>query len=155
MQAQDEKIIQHLNKVLTHELTAVNQFFVHAKMCTNWGFEQLGSKRREQAFDEMRHTEKLIDRILFLEGLPNLQDLNKINVGTSVEEQLRLDLQLENSGLPDYREALAYCRDHRDDVSKELMEQLIKDEEEDIDWLEAQVHRIQLVGVENYLSQFL
>lgn len=148
----DKQVIDYLNRALTYELTAINQYFMHAKMQENWGFKKLAEIVRKESIEEMRHAERLMDRILFLEGIPNLQDLNKINVGENVEEQLRLDLQLELSDRPLLLEALQYCRTQGDEVSKDLLEDLLKDTEEHIDWLEIQLELAQKVGIQNYLQ---
>lgn len=148
----DKKIIAYLNQALTNELTAINQYFMHYKMCDNWGFEKLADVNRKESIEEMKHAERLMDRILFLEGLPNLQDLHKINVGENVEEQMRLDLNLEMQAAPLLREAIAYCRAQHDEVSKALFQDILEAEEEHIDWLETQLELIQKVGIQNYLQ---
>ncbi len=148
----DKQVIDYLNRALTYELTAINQYFMHAKMQENWGFKKLAEIVRKESIEEMRHAERLMDRILFLEGIPNLQDLHKINVGENVEEQLRLDLQLELSDRPLLLEALQYCRTQGDEVSKDLLQGLLKDTEEHIDWLEIQLELVQKVGIQNYLQ---
>lgn len=148
----DKKIIAYLNQQLTYELTAINQYFTHSKMQENWGFTKLAEKIRHESIEEMKHAEQLMDRILFLEGIPNLQDLNKINVGENVEEQLRLDLALEMQAHQPLREATQYCRAQNDDVSKALFQELLEDTEEHIDWLETQLGLIQHVGIHNYLQ---
>ncbi|MEW5790521.1 MAG: bacterioferritin [Pseudomonadota bacterium] len=148
----DKQVIDYLNRALTYELTAINQYFMHAKMQENWGFKKLAEIVRKESIEEMRHAERLMDRILFLEGIPNLQDLNKISVGENVEEQLRLDLQLELNDRPLLLEALQYCRTQGDEVSKDLLQDLLKDTEEHIDWLEIQLELVQKVGIQNYLQ---
>lgn len=148
----DKKIIAYLNQVLTNELTAINQYFMHYKMCDNWGFKKLAEVNRKESIEEMKHAEDLMDRILFLEGLPNLQDLHKINVGETVEEQLRLDLDLEMQAAPLLREAVEYCRTQHDEVSKALLQDILDAEEEHIDWLETQLELIDKVGIQNYLQ---
>jgi len=148
----DPKIIEYLNGVLANELTAINQYFMHAKMCENWGFDKLAEKSREESIEEMHHADRLMDRILFLEGLPNLQAVKKINVGENVSEQLKLDLQLELDAVPLLREAAKYCREQGDEVSKALFQAILDDEEEHIDWLETQLELIEKVGLENYLQ---
>lgn len=148
----DKKIIAYLNQALTNELTAINQYFMHYKMCDNWGFERLADVNRKESIEEMKHAERLMDRILFLEGLPNLQDLHKISVGENVEEQLRLDLNLEMQAAPLLREAIEYCRVQHDEVSKALFQDILEAEEEHIDWLETQLELIQKVGIQNYLQ---
>lgn len=148
----DKRIISYLNQVLTNELTAINQYFMHYKMQDNWGFKSLAGKTRSESIDEMKHAERLMDRILFLEGLPNLQDLNKLNIGENVEEQFRLDLQLEVDALPILREAIEYCRTQHDEVSKTIFQDILESEEEHIDWLETQLELIQKIGIQNYLQ---
>jgi bacterioferritin len=148
----DKKVIQYLNQVLTNELTAINQYFMHYKMCENWGFSKLAEVNRKESFEEMGHAEHLMERILFLEGLPNLQDLHKINVGQNVEEQLKLDLALEMDATTLLREAIPYCRDQGDDVTKDMFAKMLKEEEEHIDWLETQLELIRQVGLQNYLQ---
>ena len=148
----DKRIISYLNQVLTNELTAINQYFMPYKMQDNWGFKSLAGKTRSESIDEMKHAERLMDRILFLEGLPNLQDLNKLNIGENVEEQFRLDLQLEVDALPILREAIEYCRTQHDEVSKAIFQDILESEEEHIDWLETQLELIQKIGIQNYLQ---
>ena len=151
----DKKVIEYLNQQLTYELTAINQYFMHAKMQQNWGFKKLAEKIRAESIEEMKHAEHLMDRILFLEGIPNLQDLNKLNIGENVEEQLKLDLALEMQAAPPLREALQYCRNQGDDVSKALFQKLLEDTEEHIDWIETQLELIQKVGIQNYLQSHM
>ncbi len=148
----DKKIISYLNGALTNELTAINQYFMHAKMCENWGFHKLAGRTRAESIDEMKHAERLMERILFLEGLPNLQNLQKINVGESVAEQLKLDLDLELNAMPLLREATQYCREQHDEVSKALFQDILDAEEEHVDWLETQLELIGQVGIQNYLQ---
>ena len=148
----DKTVISYLNQVLTNELTAINQYFIHYKMCDSWGFKKLAEVNRKESIEEMQHAERLMDRILFLEGLPNVQDLHKVSVGEAVPEQLKLDLELEMRATPLLRTAIEYCRQQHDDVSKALFEDILKAEEEHIDWLETQLELIQKVGVQNYLQ---
>jgi bacterioferritin len=151
----DKKVIEYLNQQLTYELTAINQYFMHAKMQQNWGFKKLAEKIRAESIEEMKHAEHLMDRILFLEGIPNLQDLNKLNIGENVEEQLKLDLALEMRAAPPLREALQYCRNQGDDVSKALFQKLLEDTEKHIDWIETQLELVQKVGIHNYLQSHM
>ena len=148
----DQRVIQFLNRVLTNELTAINQYFLHARMFENWGFEKLYKHEYEESIDEMKHADKLIKRILFLEGLPNLQDLNKILIGETVQEALSCDLQLERDGHAVLKEAIAYCESVADYVSRELFEDILESEEEHIDWLETQLALLGSVGAQNYLQ---
>lgn len=151
----DKKIIDFLNAILTNELTAINQYFMHAKICENWGLHKLAHKNREESIDEMKHADRLMDRILFLEGLPNLQDLHKISVGQTVPEQLKLDLEIEMRATSLLRDAIQHCRAQRDDVSKALMQSILDAEEEHIDWLETQLELIDKVGIQNYLQSMM
>jgi bacterioferritin len=144
------KVIKHLNEVLTNELTAINQYFVHAKMFANWGFARLAKRERDASIDEMKHAETLVERILFLEGLPNLQSLHKLLVGEDVTEALRCDLKLELAAHPLLKSAIADCEACGDYVSRDLFRQIIASEEEHIDWLETQLGLIDKVGVANY-----
>ena len=148
----DPKVIQHLNKILYNELTAINQYFVHAKMRRNWGFEKLAKKAHEESIGEMKDADKLIERILFLEGLPNLQNLNKLLVGESVEEALKCDLKLEMHAHPVLKAAIAYCEESGDYISRELFEDILESEEEHIDWLEIQLDLIARIGIQNYMQ---
>ena len=148
----DQKVIQYLNKVLTNELTAVNQYFLHARMFDNWGFSRLGEHTYKESIDEMKHADKLITRILFLEGLPNLQELNKLLVGENAHEALQCDLRLEKAAHPMLKEAIAHCESVADYVTRELFESILDSEEEHIDWLETQLGLIERVGLQNYLQ---
>jgi bacterioferritin len=149
----DPKIIEALNEVLTSELTAINQYFVHARMCANWGYEKLASKKREESIEEMKHADEVIERILFLDGVPNMQRLNPVKVGEEPVEQHQVDLELEVDARNRLNGAIALCRDKGDNGTRELLEKILVDEEESIDWLESQLHLVQEVGRERYLAE--
>jgi len=146
----DAKVIGHLNRVLTNELTAVNQYFLHSRMCRNWGLHKLAEHEHHESVDEMKHADKLIERILFLEGLPNLQDLHKLLVGENVHEILKCDLQLEMKAHPTLKEGIAHCESVGDYVSRDLLDEILAGEEEHIDWLETQLELIEKIGLQNY-----
>jgi bacterioferritin len=148
----DPKVIEFLNKVLLNELTAINQYFLHSRMFRNWGFHELAKHEYEESIDEMKHADKLIERILFLEGLPNLQMLGKLLIGENPQEVLRCDLTLENQGVPDLRAAIAHCEVVGDYGSRELFEDILESEEEHIDWLETQLGLINSLGEVPYLQ---
>ena len=147
------KLIETLNEILTGELTAINQYFIHAKMCSNWGYKRLAHKNREESIEEMKHADELIERILFLEGVPNMQRLEKVRVGETVLEQLKLDLKLEEVAIPRLNKAIAQAVDVADNTTRELLEKMLVSEEDHVDWLEAQLTLIKQVGEQNYLSQ--
>lgn len=148
----DSKVLEYLNKVLTNELTAINQYFLHARMFRNWGFKKLDEYEYHESLDEMKHADRLVNRILFLEGLPNLQQLGKLLIGENVAEALRCDLALEMQALPLLREAIAHCEAVSDYVSRELLEDILDGEEEHVDWLETQLALIDRTGLQNYLQ---
>jgi len=148
-----QPVIDALNQVLTAELTAINQYFIHAKMCRNWGYHRLAQYIRKESIDEMKHADEIIERILYLEGVPNVQRLNKVSVGENVPEQLRLDLALENEAIPRLNDAIKLARDLHDHGSEELLRRILVAEEEHVDWLEAQLAQVAELGVPNYLAQ--
>ncbi len=149
----NSQIIDLLNAILTNELTAVNQYFLHARVCENWGYERLWKKLREESIGEMKHSDKLIERILYLEGLPNLQRLGKINVGQTVKEMLELDLDVERLSVSALNAGVKTAGDAGDNGTRELLEHILVDSEEHVNWLEAQLELIKQVGLDNYLSQ--
>jgi bacterioferritin len=148
-------VVDLLNEVLTNELTAISQYFLHARMCENWGYERLWKKVRAESIDEMKHADKVIERILYLEGSPNVQRLGKVSIGETVEEQLTLDLQLERHAIPVLNKGIEQCRQVGDNGTAELLEDILEDEEEHANWLEAQLSLVQQVGTQNYLAQQL
>jgi bacterioferritin len=148
----DAKVIEHLNRALYNELIAINQYFLHAKMFKNWGLKDLAAHEHHESIDEMKHADRLIDRILFLDGLPNLQNLGKLMIGENPKEALECDLRLEYAAVPDLKAAIAYCEQGGDYVSRELFESILESEEEHIDWLETQLALIERLGLQNYLQ---
>ena len=148
----DKQVISYLNKVLTAELTSINQYFLHARMYKNWGLEGLNSVAYKKSIKDMKQADDLIERILFLEGLPNLQKLGRLRIGEHTEEMLQCDMDFELEQLPLLREAIAFCEEKSDYVSRELLEQILKDEEDYVDWIETQQYLITNTGIENYLQ---
>jgi len=149
----NDEVLTLLNLLLTNELTAINQYFIHAKMCENWGFERLGAKIREESIDEMRHADQVISRILFLEGVPNLQRYHKLHVGETVKEQLESDLQLEYAAVAFLNQGIDTARKANDNATEDLFTRILVSEEQHADWLETQLELIRQVGEQNYLSQ--
>lgn len=146
----DPKVIEYLNRVLRNELTAINQYFLHSKMFKDWGLKALGDYEYHESIDEMKHADELIERILFLEGLPNMQDMGKLRIGENTQEILECDLAMELDAIPDLREGIAYCESIKDYVTRELLDNILESEEEHVDWLETQLGLIDRVGLENY-----
>ena len=151
----DAKVIAVLNQVLKAELTAINQYFLHAEMCENWGYEKLAKHTRKESIEEMQHAEKLMERILLLDGTPNMSDYFKINIGQNVKAQLQNDLQVEYDAVKRLNAGVETCVNAGDNGSRDLLEEILTDEEEHIDWLEGQLHAIGEMGIENYLAQQL
>ena len=148
----DKKVIQHLNKVLANELMAINQYFLHARMFGNWGLKKLEAYEKQESMDEMKHADRLIERILFLEGLPNMQNLGKLMIGESAPEALKCDLKLEHAAHLPLKEAIAHCEAVADYVSRELFEAILGSEEQHMDWLETQIALIDKLGLQNWLQ---
>lgn len=148
----DAKVIEFLNKVLKNELTAINQYFLHSRMYRNWGLKELAEHEYHESIDEMKHADKLIERVLFLDGLPNLQDMGKLMIGENAKEIIECDLKLELIAVPVLRDAIKHCEEVKDYISRELFEHILESEEEHIDWLETQLGLIEKVGMENYLQ---
>jgi bacterioferritin len=151
----DPKIIEILNDVLTAELTAINQYFIHAKLCDHWGYKRLGAKVREESIDEMKHADDIIERILFLDGVPNMQRLYPVKVGETVPEQFELDLEVEYAAVKRFNEGIAACVASGDNTTRAMLEEMLTSEEEHVDWLETQQEAIRQIGEANYLSQQL
>ncbi|MCE2437416.1 MAG: bacterioferritin [Pseudomonadales bacterium] len=153
MKPNDSKVVEWLNAVLKNELTAINQYFLHSRMLRNWGLDRLADHEHAESIDEMKHAEMLIDRILLLEGLPNLQVLGGLRVGETAEEVIRCDLQLEVDALQVLRDAIEFCESVHDYVSRDLFSKILESEEEHVDWLETQLELINMLGVEKYLAE--
>ncbi|MBL4819747.1 MAG: bacterioferritin [Gammaproteobacteria bacterium] len=151
----DSNIIKHLNKALANELVAINQYFLHSRMYKDWGLDKLAEKEHEESIDEMKHADQLIERVLFLEGLPNLQNLGKLLIGENTREMLECDLKLEMVACPDLKAGIAYCESISDFVSRDLLAAILESEEEHIDWLETQLDLIDRVGLENYQQSMI
>jgi len=151
----DAQVIEALNAILTSELTAINQYFIHAKMCENWGYKRLASKKREESIEEMKHADDVIERILFLDGVPNMQRLGTVRVGEDPIEQHQLDLDVELEAQERLNDAIALARKKGDNGTRELLESILESEEEGIDWLEAQLHLVEEVGRERYLAEMI
>ena len=147
-----QKVIDALNKILTNEMTAINQYFLHSRMLKDWGFEKLGEYEYKESLDEMKHADILIGRILFLNGLPNLHDLHRLAIGEDVKEILECDLKLEEKAIPELREAITLCENETDYVSRDLLSSILENEEEHLDYLETQLDLLSKVGLENYLQ---
>ena len=152
MQAQDAGIIDHLNRILKNELTAINQYFLHSRMLKDWGLKRLGGYEYGESIDEMKHADRLIERLLFLEGLPNLQDLGNLMIGENVQEILECDLRLEMAAMPDLRDSIAFAESAGDYVTRELFEDILTGEEEHVDFIETQLELINKTGLPNYIQ---
>ena len=151
----DPNVIEMLNAVLTSELTAINQYFIHHKMCDNWGYKRLAAKKRSESIEEMKHADRVIERILFLDGTPNMQRLSPVRVGEDPIEQHKVDLDLELEAVDRLNKGIALATEKRDNGTRELLESILQEEEDGIDWLEAQLHIVKQIGPERYLSEQL
>jgi bacterioferritin len=151
----DNKVIEYLNLIIKNELTAINQYFLHARMFRNWGLGKLNEYEYKESLDEMRHADSLIERVLFLEGLPNLQELGRLRIGENTQEVINADLALEHEAIPVLREAIAYCDTVHDYVSRELLESILESEEEHVDWLETQLQLIARIGLQNFEQSWI
>ncbi len=149
----DPEVIKALNEVLTAELTAINQYFIHHKMCENWGYQRLSKKKKEESIDEMKHADSIIERILYFDGIPNMQRLSPIRVGENPIEQHKLDLAVETEAIDRLNRCIALCREKGDNGSRELLESILDGEDESADWLEAQLHIVDEIGPERYLAE--
>ncbi len=146
----DAKVIEHLNTILANELVAINQYFLHARMYKDWGLKKIADHEYHESIDEMKHADVLIERILFLEGLPNLQDLGRLMIGENTKEIIECDLKLEMKAIPDLRDAISYCEEVKDYVSRDMLNDILESEEEHVDWLETQLSLIDKIGIERY-----
>ena len=151
----DAEIIEALNEVLTSELTAINQYFIHHKMCENWGYLKLSAKKREESIEEMKNADLVMERILYFDGVPNMQRLSQVHVGEDAIEQHKLDLALEVDAVERLNKAISLCRDKGDNGTRELFERILIEEEESVDWHEAQLHQVEEIGRENYLAEHI
>ncbi|MBK7948759.1 MAG: bacterioferritin [Deltaproteobacteria bacterium] len=151
----DPAVVEALNEILTSELTGINQYFIHHKMCANWGYERLSKKKREESIEEMKHADRVIERILYLDGIPNMQRMHSVRVGEDPIEQHNLDLALEKEAVARLNKGVALAREKADNGTRDLLEELLKDEEESIDWHETQLHLVKEIGKERYLAQMI
>lgn len=151
----DPEVIELLNACLAHEFSAINQYFIHSRMCQDWGYQKLAKKKYDESIEEMRHADRVIQRILFLGGVPNMQKINPVRVGENVKEQHEVDLKLEMEALERLSKGIATCRDKLDEGTRQLLDGILHEEEEGIDWLEAHLELIEQVGIQNYLAQMI